>query len=58
MEDLGEDGRVIFKQQLTEMGYGADKRMKVAHKRMKVAHNGLAWQALIKHCSMKGKELG
>jgi len=51
MEDLGEDGRVIFKQQLTETGYEADERMKVAH-------NRLAWQALIKHCSMKGKELG
>jgi hypothetical protein len=49
MEDLGEDGRVIFKQQLTEMGYEASERMKVVH-------NRLQWQALIKHCSMR--ELG
>jgi len=50
MEDLGEDGMVIFKTQLTEMGYEANERMKVAH-------NRLQWQAFIKHCSMKGREL-
>ena len=50
MEDLGEDGRVIFKMQPTEMGYEAIDRMKVAHNRMQ-------WQALISHCSMKGGKL-
>lgn len=50
MEDLGEDGRVIFKMQLTEMGYKAIDRMKVAH-------NRLQWQPLISQCSMKGGEL-
>jgi hypothetical protein len=49
MEYLGEDGRVIFKQQHTEMGYEASERIQVTH-------NGLQWQALIKHCSMT--ELG
>jgi hypothetical protein len=50
MEDQGEDGRVIFKMQFTEMGYEATKGMKVAH-------NRLQWRALICHCSMKGGEL-
>jgi hypothetical protein len=50
LEDLGEDVRVIYKLQLTEMGYEATERMKLSH-------NRLNWQALINHCSMKGGEL-
>jgi len=49
-EDLGEDGRVIFKMQLSEMGHEANERMKASHYR-------LQWQALIKHCSTKSREL-
>jgi hypothetical protein len=50
IEDLSEDGRVIFKLQLTEMGYKDIQRMQAAH-------NRLQWQALINNCSIKGGEL-
>ena len=51
MEDQGEEGRVIFKMQLTEMGYEAIDRMKVAY-------NRLQWQALISQFPRKVENLG
>jgi hypothetical protein len=50
LEDLSEDGRVIFKLQLREMGYEATERLKLAP-------NRLQWQALINRCSTEGGEL-
>jgi hypothetical protein len=50
LEDLGEDGRVIFQLQLREMGYEATERLKLAP-------NRLQWQALINRCSTEGGEV-